>query len=248
MPHSAGKNTPEISGKPRISLTGMSLQYDSFMRTNYVLIDFENVGVPSLSLLTAEHFRVRVFLGPNNTRLNTALAVAVQEFGQRAEYIVMEASGKNALDFHIAYYVGKLANADPNGYFHIISRDTGYDPLIRHLRTKDILAARSESIESMPCFVSKDEARDTPSKPGAKDMLNEVIVDLAKRETSKPRTVKTLLSTIHARWGKELAASEIDAIYKTLLKQGRVKVEGTKVSYKLPAIPKRVIPGGPARP
>lgn len=36
------------------------------MRTNYVLIDFENVHVKSLDLLQGEHFRVVVILGPKN--------------------------------------------------------------------------------------------------------------------------------------------------------------------------------------
>ena len=32
------------------------------MKTNYVLIDYENVQVKSLALLMGEHFRVQVFL------------------------------------------------------------------------------------------------------------------------------------------------------------------------------------------
>jgi len=213
------------------------------MRTNYVLIDCENVSVPSLSLLRAEPFRVRVFLGPSNTKLNTAIAVALHAFGERAEYVVMETSGKNALDFHIAYYMGGLANADPTAYFHIISRDKGYDPLVSHLKTKGILSARSESIEAMPCFALASKAKvDAQSKRPPKDLVHDVIVDLARRGTSKPRTLKTLLSTIHARCGKEVAPTKIEEIYRDLLKKKYVKVEGTKISYQLPMIPRAVIP------
>jgi len=215
------------------------------MRTNYVLIDCENVSVSSLSLLTAEQFRVRLFLGPGNTKLDTAIAVALHGFGERAEYIVMESSGKNALDFHIAYYMGGLAISDPTACFHIISRDKGYDPLVSHLKTKGILSARSESIEAMPCFAppkKSNDAVDAQPKRGSKDMVHDVIVDLARRGISKPRTVKTLLSTIHARCGKEVAPAKIEAIYRDLLKQKYVKVEGTKVSYQLPTIPRPVIP------
>lgn len=74
------------------------------IKTNYVLIDFENVHVKSLSLLEGDHFRVRVFLGPKNTKLPVELVMAVQEMCNKAEYITLEASGKNALDFHIAYF------------------------------------------------------------------------------------------------------------------------------------------------
>lgn len=102
------------------------------MRTNYVLIDFENVHVKSLDLLEGEHFRVMVFLGPKNTKLPVDLVLAMQAFGERAEYVTLEASGTNALDFHVAFHLGRLATADPDAFFHIISKDTGFDPLVRN--------------------------------------------------------------------------------------------------------------------
>uniref|UniRef100_UPI0040562E4A PIN domain-containing protein n=1 Tax=Candidatus Electronema sp. TaxID=2698783 RepID=UPI0040562E4A len=83
------------------------------MKSNYVLIDYENVQVQSLALLKGGEFQVRVFLGPNNTKLPVELVTAMQGLGSRAEYIVLETSGSNALDFHIAYYLGALAAADP---------------------------------------------------------------------------------------------------------------------------------------
>ena len=106
------------------------------MQTNYILIDYENVRVTSLALLTGEHFQVWVFLGPNNTRLEVPFVLAIQEFRERAVLITMKARGANALDFHIAYYLGLLAKGDPTGFFHIISKDTGFDPLIEHLKTR----------------------------------------------------------------------------------------------------------------
>jgi hypothetical protein len=132
------------------------------MRTNYVLIDFENVQVKSLSLLDGDHFRVKVFLGPKNTKLPVELVMAVQQFGTRAEYITLETPGTNALDFHIAYYLGVISATDPTAYFHIISKDTGFDPLLQHLRTKNIFSCRSASIEDMPCFAKKEPNEEKP--------------------------------------------------------------------------------------
>lgn len=127
------------------------------IRTNYVLIDFENVQVKSIALLEGDHFRVKVFLGPKNTRLPAELVVAVHKLGDKAEYITLEASGANALDFHIAYYLGVLAAKEPSAYYHVISKDTGFDPLIQHLKSKNIYSSRSVSIEEMPCFAVKKE-------------------------------------------------------------------------------------------
>jgi hypothetical protein len=128
------------------------LKQQALVKINYVLIDYENVQVQSLALLKGEQFSVRVFLGLKNTKLPVELVVAMQEIGSQAEYIVLETSGSNALDFHIAYYLGVLVAADPAGFFHIISKDTGFDPLIRHLRGRKIVVVRSASIEEMPCF------------------------------------------------------------------------------------------------
>lgn len=217
------------------------------MKTNYVLIDYENVQVKSLDLLKGEHFRVRVFLGPKNTKLPVEFVLTMQELGDHAEYIVLETSGPNALDFHIAYYLGMLATADPAGFFHIISKDTGFDPLIQHLKARRVLSARSASIEEMPCFTkvgpnatdinnATSESRLKPAAAQVKtdDLIKVAVDDLIKRKASKPRTLKTLRSTIHTKCGKKLTAADIDAVCEALVKNGYVKVNGQKVTYALP--------------
>ncbi len=82
----------------------MSACQNRSVRTNYVLIDYENVQVASLDLLKGEHFRLWIFLGPNDTRLTVPLALAIHEFRERAVYVPLKTGGANALDFHIAYY------------------------------------------------------------------------------------------------------------------------------------------------
>ncbi len=210
------------------------------MKTHYVLIDYENVQVKSLALLKGGHFRVQVFLGPKNMKLHRELVFAMQEFGDRGQYIVLEAHGKDALDFHIAYYLGSLAAADPTGFFHIISKDTGFDPLLQHLKARGVSAARSVSIEAMPCFSqvaagTMDSSGESPAgRVSVDDMIKIAVDDLIKRKTARPRTPKTLRSTIHARCGKETPDADIDAVYEALVKRGYVKVDGAKVAYALP--------------
>lgn len=214
---------------------------------NYVLIDYENVHVKSLALLRGEDFRVLVFLGPKNTKLPVDLVLAMQKLGKHAEYILLEKSGANALDFHIAYYLGILVTADPAGFFHIISKDTGFDPLIRHLQTKKILTARSASIEAMPCFsqaaldhVDANAACGTADsvQPSARatvdDMLKLAMDDLIKRKNAKPRTAKTLRNTIQAKLGKNVRATDVDAVYAALIERGHITINDTKVVYTLP--------------
>jgi hypothetical protein len=91
------------------------------LQTNYVLIDFENVQPKNLEVLSEHNFRVYLFVGANQTKLSFDLASAMQALGEKASYIKISGNGPNALDFHIAYYVGEISQKDPDAYFHIIS-------------------------------------------------------------------------------------------------------------------------------
>ncbi|HEX6072926.1 MAG TPA: PIN domain-containing protein, partial [Sphingomicrobium sp.] len=160
------------------------------MRTNYVLVDFENVQPRDLGLLKDGPFKLKMFLGPTQAKVPVAVAAAIQTLGSNAEYVVLEAAGNNALDFHIAYYVGVLSAGDPTAYFHIISRDSGFDPLIKHLKARKVSAERSACIADIPYFKPA-----LPATPEAQIEL--VVADLIRRKASRPRTQKTLLSTLH---------------------------------------------------
>lgn len=132
------------------------------MRTNYVLIDYENVQPKDIADLNRKEFRVKVFLGSKQSKVDVELAKALQPMGERAEYIRIDGSGPNAVDFHISFYIGQIAAADANSYFHIVSKDSGFDPLIAHLKTKRILALRVATIKDIPILklnesMNKDE-------------------------------------------------------------------------------------------
>lgn len=197
------------------------------MRTNIILIDFENVQPRDLGLLRDGPFKVRIFLGPNQAKVPIEVAAALQPLGDNAEYIILETAGHNALDFHIAYYIGVLSGEEPSAFFHIISKDSGFDPLIKHLKGKKIYAQRSTCIAELPCF--------KPPLPSTGEGQVEIAVaDLIRRKASKPRTQKTLLSTLHALFKKELSEQQLSALFAALCSRGVVKIDGTKISYALP--------------
>ncbi|HOA95445.1 MAG TPA: PIN domain-containing protein [Quisquiliibacterium sp.] len=198
------------------------------MRTNHVLIDYENVQPKDLGLLEGGPFKVKVFVGANQSKIPVGIAAALQVLGANAEYVTLESSGANALDFHVAYYVGVLSAQEPAAFFHVISRDTGFDPLIRHLKGRGVLAARSETIAAMPCFRAAECTEQD-------DRIALVIEDLKKRKSAKPRTTKTLLTTIGARFNGQLGEQQLQALLKSLCARGLVRVDGANVTYALPA-------------
>lgn len=197
------------------------------MRTNYVLIDYENVQPETLSQLAKDHVKVMVFVGANQSKVNFEVAAALQTMGDRAQYIKISSSGPNALDFHIAFYIGMIANQDPGAYFHIISKDTGFDPLIQHLKTRKVLACRSKTISDMPMVKAVNSK--TPD-----ERIEVVIADLKRRGASRPRAVKTLTSTIASIFQKKLSDLEVSELIAGLQNLGFITVTENKVAYSLP--------------
>lgn len=127
-------------------------------RTNFVLVDFENIQPNDIGLLRDGPFKVQIFLGPHQSKIPVTLAATLQPLGGSVEYITLEAAGKNALDLHIAYYIGALSAAEPAASFHIISKDTGFDPLLKHLNSRKIFAKRFTCIADIPYFKSAPPA------------------------------------------------------------------------------------------
>ena len=197
------------------------------MKTNYVLIDYENVQPSALAVLEKEHFKVLVFVGANQTKISFDLAAQLQRLGPKASYVKITGNGPNALDFHIAFYIGQIAATEREAYFHIISKDAGFDPLIAHLKSKKIFACRSRDVHDMP--IVKAANTKTPA-----EKLAVVLDNLRHRGASKPRTVKTLSSTISSLFQKTLGEEELSAVLHQLQVQGFVQVAGTKVTYTLP--------------
>ncbi len=198
------------------------------MRTNYVLIDFENVQPQSLGALDQNHFKVILFVGANQAKLSFDVAASLQQLGSRAKYIKMSGNGRNALDFHIAYYLGRLAAEEPSAYFHVISKDTGFDPLIKHLKSVKIFAGRVTSISDIPLVKASNSK-------SPQERIAVVLDRLQQLKAAKPRRVKTLSSTIASLFPDQLPEQEVAALIQRLAGEGYLEIEGAKISYTLPS-------------
>jgi hypothetical protein len=76
------------------------------------------------------------------------------------------------------------------------------------------------------------------SNPQASKSLSEkvawIIADLQKRGSARPRTMRTLSSTIGALFQKQISEHEISSRIERLRTDGVIAVAGTKMSYDLP--------------
>jgi hypothetical protein len=195
------------------------------VRTNIVLIDSENVKPESIEKLKHEHFRVVVFVGANQKRLDFAIVNALHSLGSNGSYVPISGDGPNALDFHIAYYIGKLSAANPDAYFHIISKDKGFDPLIKHLWEQKIFCSRSLSVSEIPLVKSSDRVH---PKERAADFYEKRI---ASAKAPPPATVTSLQSAILSHFHKLLSPEEVAKVVEALKQAGHVVVNGKKVAY-----------------
>ncbi len=197
------------------------------MKTHFVLVDFENVQPRNMGLLKGGPFHIKVFLGASQGKISLEMAQALQTFGDAAEYIQVVGNGKDALDFHIAYYIGKLAAENPGASFSIISKDTGFDPLVKHLKLKHIECKRSASVADIPQLKAAantlaTKARPTPttaSTPGpAKPALKAatprtLVAKPATRPAAKPRVESVRVTQVLENLGKRQG---LPATLKTL--------------------------------
>lgn len=199
------------------------------MKTEFVLVDFENVQPKDLALLNGGSYKIKIVLGTHQGKIPVIMARALQAFGPDVEYIQANGNGKNAVDFHIAYYIGRLAATAPDAHFHVISKDTGFDPLLKHLREQGILCQRSISIAAIPQVPAT-----ISGSASIADRAKVVVENLAKRKSAKPRTLKTLRTTIKALFGSQLMEDELDRLIEQLTRRGVIKIADGKVQYELP--------------
>jgi hypothetical protein len=202
------------------------LRDGSDLKTNFLLVDFENVQPDNVGILNGRSFKIKVFVGANQAKIPFELARTLHAFGPDAEYVQIAGGGKNALDFHIAYYIGRLAAENPDASFYVISKDTGFDPLIKYLAAKGVSCQRSIAIPDI--FGSKLSS----SEPVANN-IDAIIANLAIRKTGRPKKLKTLRGTINGLFRNKLPDAELDALIEKLTKRGVIKVVDGKVNYEL---------------
>lgn len=208
---------------------------------NYVLIDLENIQPEHLSVLTGQNFKVLVFVGQNQSKISFDLVSAVQHLGKNAEYIKIQGNGPNALDFHIAFYIGQFSVENKDAHFHIISKDKGFDPLIKHLESKKIRVHRHKAVSEIPLPKPAKVKKETAhvSKPASAaitaERVQKIVEFLTARGSAKPRKLKTLSNSINSFFKKSLTENELSALIDELVKRGIVVVSSnqTNVSYKL---------------
>ena len=218
---------------------------------NYVLIDDENVSGLDLSSIEGKTVHVVLLLGPNKTKLPVEQVQELIQHAASAQLIRLEKAGKNALDFVLAFYLGRAVQMHPGAYFHLVSKDKGYDRLIEHLKSQHIrihkhtdASALTFGQPSKPAEAPVPEASPTPEKAPkataatpARRKLNSFAVSLTrlrKRGKNNPKTREKLIIDLKSHLGNEATDEQVKKVVLKLEKDGHVSFdEEDKVTYHL---------------
>jgi hypothetical protein len=120
------------------------------MTKRLLLVDLENVHKVDLSLLD-ESYRAIIYVGAKQNPPKAASKKATAHRFLRADFQKIEGIGKNALDFHIAFQLGRTIETAPDTECIVLSADKGFDPLLAHLNKNGLRCRRvSAMAELMP--------------------------------------------------------------------------------------------------
>ena len=113
----------------------------------------------------------------------TELVTSAQKLGARIEWQRVEGNGNNALDFHIACHLGRALESSPQVHCIVLSKDKGFDPLLRHLNKIGLKCKRVNSLLELD-----------PKFAGVKDPNYKRVIEVLSRSDRKtrPRKLKTL--------------------------------------------------------
>ena len=152
---------------------------------NHVFVDFENVHQVDLSLIGAKGVSFTLMVGAKQTKLDADLVEKLMAHSLSVQLVKLKSSGRNALDFALAYYLGRAVLSDPTAYFHLISKDGGFDPLIEHLRDRHIHVRRHVSCADL-----------TFTWPGKTPPVGESVVKTAAKKVVKKAPAKKVAKKV----------------------------------------------------
>lgn len=181
-------------------------------RSNYIFVDFENVQEVDLGLLAGKPVSVIFILGERHRTLPVEMVDQLLCNASQVRVVRSTKPGKNTLDFVLACEVGIQAAKDPKGFFHILSKDKGFDALVAHLKKEGFHASRHEVFAKIPALARapvltmadrverfKERMPSNPaSRPKREKALRALLRNLFGSQISEPEEEQALLDAVVA--------------------------------------------------
>lgn len=191
------------------------------MSERVLFVDLENVRSVDLARVPSDA-QVMLFYGVTQKKLPEDLVVQAQPLGTRLRWIKISGQGPNALDFHIAFYLGQQFTTNPDSECVILSRDTGFDPLVRHLRALGRACRR---------VASSTEAFAATPRASSADPFTRLLA-LLRKDKARPTKLKGLAGKLKS-WFPTLTEEERSGLVQRLLTESRVCDSNKVLTYNL---------------
>jgi PIN domain len=193
------------------------------MTQKLLLVDFENVQQIDLARLD-DSFQIIIFVGAAQKSIPIELVTNAQKLGSRIEWQRVDASGSNALDFFIACQLGRVLEKSPQLQCLVLSKDKGFDPLLRHLNKTGLKCKRLNSLLELD-----PKAAAQAEEPNYKRVI-EVLSKSEKK--SRPRKRKTLSQHISSIFQKKLPQAEVDRLIDILFANKMISETNDAITYE----------------
>ena len=200
-----------------------------------LLIDLDNCPnqIEQLAQNLEKYARIIVCYGsqPPKISLNLALLLANPIYHKRLEFIGMQKNGKNAADFGLCFYAGRLSaqmSVEQTEYL-IVSNDTDLDHAVNLLIQQGCKAQRiGNKPTSESAILDLTTIDDMPQKIAliAKEYFSKKSTNLKSRPAKKV----ALLNDIRTFCRNKFPNHE-QAVFDFLEQQAYFKVEGGKITY-----------------
>jgi len=223
---------------------------------NHILVDYENLKSVEPAVFELEDATWTLLLGPQNRTLSVPVVQQLMARAASVDLVRLEQAGRNAVDFALAYYLGRKVLGDPAATFHVISKDTGYQPLVDHLQSRNVRIARHESFEALAAALAPNgNPRGTlPSKPApprrhptsapagmkrapapAIEPAERVVAHLQRIGKSRPARKATLIRLITTQLVKGSSEEEAQLLIRRLETAGYLSINDKGgLTYALP--------------
>jgi hypothetical protein len=205
------------------------------MTENVLLVDYENIGKIDLAAIPTG-VRVPFFFGASQRSVPTEFLKAALKLGERFVPIDIEGQGKNALDFHIAFYLGEYLARDPHTACIILSKDKGFDPLIRHLIRRGFAVRRTNTVAEAfahraPSGAGTRQGRAPAPRQGATLMDQTLALLAGTQKLRRPRKRKGLIAVLHSHFSKKVPEEELQQLVDQMIAEGRLSETNTAITY-----------------
>ena len=120
----------------------------------FYFIDYENIGANGFNGIDIldEKDTVILFYSENNCRLPFSLHKKIGESKAGFQYYDIRTGARNAADFQLVTYLGFIIATNPDSEYAIISKDDGFNAVVRFWADKGVTVYRSTNLfrQSMP--------------------------------------------------------------------------------------------------